>query len=137
MSSTARRRPTPFEWLWYAFGGRLSVRLRDWVRADLTGRTWVLRHVCRTLVQSAVPVVLLLTLLPGPIAVRVGTAMLGVIVAVYYSTTYVQQIRMGRLIKHGWPADLGIIESQRRDADVRRAADEAYAAAWRTPSDSA
>lgn len=131
--NTARRRPTPFEWLWYAFGGRLSSRLNDWVRRDLIGRTWVLRHVCRAMIQCAVPVVLLIVLLPGPIGIRIGTAMLGVIVAVYYSTTYVQQIRSSRLVRHGWPADLGLAETARREADARRAADDAYDAAWRTP----
>jgi hypothetical protein len=113
----------------------LGARLSEWVRRDLTGSTAWARHVCRALVQCAVPAALLVLLLPGPLGLRFGTAMLGVIVALYYSTTYLQQILTGRLVKHGWPADLGVVAKERREADVRRAADAAYAAAWRTPAD--
>jgi uncharacterized protein DUF5313 len=132
MTRTQRRRPTPFEWVWYAFGGRLSPRLHDWVRHDLTGRTWVARHISRALVQCAVPATLLVVLLPGPLGIRLGTAMLGVIVALYYLTTYVPQIIAGRLIKHGWPADLGQVTRAQRAAVAQRTADAAYGAAWRT-----
>ena len=134
MTRGERRRPTPFEWVWYAFGGRLHHRLANWVRRDLTGPTAAARHVTRALVQCAVPAALLVVLLPGPLGLRFGTAMIGVIVALYYSTTYLQQILASRLVKHGWPADLAVITKDQREADGRRAADAAYAATWRTPA---
>jgi hypothetical protein len=135
MTTGTRRRPTPFEWLWYAFGGRLGTGLRDWVRRDLTGRSWVVRHVCRALVQCAIPAAALIVWLPGPLTVRLGTAALGVIVALYYSTTYVQQIRTNRLIKYGWPGELGMTEQADREAGARDETERAYAAAWRVRSD--
>ena len=58
-------RPAPHRWLWYALGGRLPERHRGWVLFDTTTRTWGLRHVGRMLVQMAVPIVLILVLLPA------------------------------------------------------------------------
>ena len=40
-------RPNVAQWLWYAYGGRLPRRLSPWVLADLTRRTWILRHLAR------------------------------------------------------------------------------------------
>jgi hypothetical protein len=134
MSKAARRRPTPGEWLWYALGGRLSPRLYDWVRRDLTGRTWIARHLCRALAQWAVPALPLLLLLPGPLGLRLGASLMGLIVALYYSASYLQEIRSARLVRHGWPANLGIELKARREAATRQAAAEAYAAAWRVPT---
>ena len=34
-----RRRPDPLRWIWYAFGGALGPRYRQWVLHDLTCRT--------------------------------------------------------------------------------------------------
>lgn len=39
------QRPGPLWWIWYAFGGKLPDRYRDWVLHDVTCRTWWLRHV--------------------------------------------------------------------------------------------
>ncbi|MDV7268228.1 DUF5313 family protein, partial [Rhodococcus oxybenzonivorans] len=36
-SRGARSRPTPFQWLGYAFGRRLPDSMQDWVRNDLIG----------------------------------------------------------------------------------------------------
>src|ERR1043165_8525472 len=44
------QRPNPFQWLWYAVGGRLPARLGPWVLHDVTARTWVWRHAARGLV---------------------------------------------------------------------------------------
>jgi hypothetical protein len=128
------RRPTPVEWLWYAMGGRLRGGLAEWVRHDLTCRAWVARHLGRVAAQCALPAVLLLAFLPGALGLRVGTVLLGVIVAVYYSVSYVEQIRASRLVRHGWPADLGRVEQERRTRAARSATEAAYAATWRTPS---
>jgi hypothetical protein len=51
-------------WTWYAFGGKLPDRYREWVMHDVTCRTWALRHVARSLVQVA-PVALLLLVVLG------------------------------------------------------------------------
>ncbi len=58
-------RPGPLRWLWYALGGGLPARHRSWVLHDTTTRTWALRHVVRAMVQLAIPITLVLTLVPG------------------------------------------------------------------------
>jgi hypothetical protein len=58
-------RPAPHRWLWYALGGRLPRRNRGWVLFDTTTETWWARHVARTLVQMAIPIALVVTLLPA------------------------------------------------------------------------
>src|SRR4051795_1001241 len=42
-----RRRPTPWQWIWYAFGGGLPRDLAPWVLADTTARNWWVRHLAR------------------------------------------------------------------------------------------
>ncbi|MBO0839716.1 MAG: DUF5313 family protein, partial [Sciscionella sp.] len=56
-------RPGPLRWLYYAYGGGLGPKYAQWVLHDLTCRTWFIRHLSRTLAQSA-PAFLAL-LLPG------------------------------------------------------------------------
>ena len=46
-----RRRPDPLRWIWYALGGGLGPRYRQWVLHDLTcGTRWV-RQLARAVVQ--------------------------------------------------------------------------------------
>ena len=81
------RRPDPLRWIWYAFGGTLGQRYRQWVLQDLTGRTRWERQIARAVLQVApLAVVLLLTLGFGWIAwVGVGC---GLVLALIYSTAY-------------------------------------------------
>ena len=46
-----RRRPDPLRWIWYAFGGALGPRYRQWVLRDLTCRTRWERQIARAVVQ--------------------------------------------------------------------------------------
>jgi Family of unknown function (DUF5313) len=46
-----RRRPDPLRWIWYAFGGALGPRYRQWVLHDLTCRTRWQRNSVRAVVQ--------------------------------------------------------------------------------------
>ena len=59
------RRPGVLRWLWYAMGGGLPARYSPWVLHDTSTRTWAVRHVLRSLVQLAVPIALVLILVPG------------------------------------------------------------------------
>jgi hypothetical protein len=43
------QRPGVLAWLWYAVGGRLDQRHHSWVLHDVSCRTWLLRHLGRTL----------------------------------------------------------------------------------------
>jgi len=67
-------RPPLHRWLWYALGGRLPQRHRAWVLHDTTTGTWWLRHVARVFVQMAVPIALVLIVLPAPFGLRAAVA---------------------------------------------------------------
>jgi Family of unknown function (DUF5313) len=40
MADVRPARPDPLHWLWYALGGGLPPRYRDWVLHDATAPTW-------------------------------------------------------------------------------------------------
>ncbi|WP_086819692.1 DUF5313 family protein [Allokutzneria sp. NRRL B-24872] len=118
------RRPNPVLWLWYAFGGKLPARHRDWVVHDLTCRTWFARHVLRSLVLVS-PVLALLYLvfgvaLAGPGEVVLLALVLGMIVGVYYSLSYAPENADTRLTKYGFPR--GHATNTRREREARSAA---------------
>lgn len=97
-----RRRPGPLRWIWYAFGGALGPRYREWVLHDLTCGTRWERQLARAVVQ-VVPLaaVVLLALGFGWIAwVGVGC---GLVLALIYSTAYFEPAADHRLVKHGYP----------------------------------
>jgi hypothetical protein len=101
-------RPNPVRWLWYSYGGTLPQRYRDWVRHDVTARTWVLRHFVRTLLIE-VPILIVLFVvfglvidIPGP--VLWPALALGLIVGTYYSLSYVKESGDARLVKYGYPS---------------------------------
>jgi fatty acid desaturase len=98
-----RCRPDPLRWIWYAFGGTLGPRYREWVLRDLTGRTRWERQIARAVVQVApLAAVLLLALGFGWIAwVGVGC---GLVLALIYSTAYFDPSVDHRLAKHGYPS---------------------------------
>ncbi len=101
------RRPNPLLWLWYAFGGMLPTRYRDWVVRDLTCRTWLVRHFVRVLVVLS-PVLGALYLvfgvvLAGPPEVVFLALGLGLSVGMFYSLSYAPESTDIRLTKYGFP----------------------------------
>jgi hypothetical protein len=98
------RRPNPLRWLWYAVGGRLPDRYREWVLWDLTSPTWVFRHLSRALTQHSVW--LLLLLLPIPISLRLWMIVVAVSVGLFFSLSFMEDASERRLIKHGFPVGL-------------------------------
>ena len=107
-------RPTPWQWLGYAFGRGLPARLRPWVLADLTGPRWVRRHLLRTLTQWA-PSLLLLAL-PGPVLLRASLPFLVLVGCLYVSVSYLEETRAHRLLKHGIDPEVGTrADAGRRD----------------------
>ncbi|HEV7451645.1 MAG TPA: DUF5313 family protein [Pseudonocardiaceae bacterium] len=105
----ASARPTPLQWVWYAYGGGLPEYLREWVLHDLTCRTWVLRHFSRTLAQWVPSLVLML--LPGPLSLRVSLPLVVLLGALYVSASYIEETCEHRLAKHGFP--LGMAKEMR------------------------
>jgi Family of unknown function (DUF5313) len=129
------RRPDPVLWFWYALGGRLPARFGPWVLHDTTTRTWALRHVLRSFVQLAVPIGLVLLLVPGEFWIRGMAALGGVFLALFFSLAYMTETTENRVVRAGYPAGtaqatrdrLGQIRAdeesrRRRAAAARRAA---------------
>lgn len=102
----AATRPNPLQWLWYAFGGRLPDRYREWVRHDVTCRTWWLRHLARSLAQLAPFAVILLVVL-GSGWITWVAVVAGVLLGLIYSVAYIEETAEHRLVKHGYPAGTG------------------------------
>ncbi len=132
------RRPAPHRWLWYALGGGLPARNREWVLHDTTTRTWWLRHVLRAFVQLAVPIVLVLLLVPGPFWIRGMAAIGGVLLGLIFSLAYMTETTENRVMRAGYPAGtaqaarerFGLLR-ERQDAERRRAAAAKRAARYR------
>jgi Family of unknown function (DUF5313) len=102
-SATPLRRPGPLRWLRYALGGRLPQRFSPWVLHDTSTGTWFLRHVARTMVQLAIPIGLVLLLVPGEFWIRGMAALGGILLALIYSVAYVTEFLENRVVKAGYP----------------------------------
>jgi len=131
-------RPAPFRWLWYAVGGRLPRRHRGWGLHDTTTGTWWLRHVARTFVQMAVPIALVLTVLPASFGLRAAAAGGGIFLALIYSLAYMPEATENRVVKAGYPAgtaqalrDQASLVRQKKESERKRAAAAKRAARYR------
>jgi hypothetical protein len=131
-------RPAPHRWVWYALGGRLPARNRGWVLYDTTTETWWLRHIIRSMVQMAVPIVLVMTLLPAAWGLRAAAAGGGVFLALIFSVAYMTETTEHRVVKAGYPAgtaqaarDRAGLAGQQRESERKRAAAVKRAARYR------
>ena len=115
-ASEPLHRPGPLRWLWYAVGGGLPRRSRSWVLYDVSTSTWFVRHLARTMVQLAVPIALVLLLVPGEFWIRGMAAVGGVILALIYSIAYMTEFLENRVVKAGYP--VGSAQAA-RDANAR------------------
>lgn len=98
-------RPNPARWVWYAYGGRLPERYRDWVLHDVTCRTWALRHLVRSLVQLTPG--LLFLLVPGPMWIKAMPLLGCVLIALWCSAAYLEHTSEHRLAKYGFSLGTG------------------------------
>lgn len=98
-----RERPGVLRWLWYALGGGLPARHSGWVLHDTTTATWALRHVLRAAVQMALPVAVVLLLVPGPFWIRGMTALGGLLLGLIFSLAYMTETTEHRSVKAGYP----------------------------------
>jgi hypothetical protein len=97
-------RPTVLQWIWYAYGGKLPRRLAPWVLHDTTTRTWVLRHLSRSVVQLAPFIAVCLAVIPVPFGYRVSAAVGGLLLALMFSVAYMTETTEHRVAKAGFPA---------------------------------
>jgi hypothetical protein len=98
------QRPGVLTWLWYALGGRIPARFSPWVLHDTTTRTWAARHLIRSAVQLAVPIGLVLLLVPGAFWIRGLAALGGVLLGLFFSLAYMPETTENRVKRAGYPA---------------------------------
>ncbi|MFL6094539.1 MAG: DUF5313 family protein [Blastococcus sp.] len=99
----AAQRPNPAQWVWYAWGGGLPRHLSPWVLADTTGRTWILRHLLRAVVQVAPLMAVCLFVPPVPLAYRLSAAFGGLVIALIFSMAFMTETIEHRATKAGYP----------------------------------
>jgi hypothetical protein len=131
-------RPAPHRWLWYSLGGRLPRRNRGWVLHDTTTGSWWLRHVLRILIQLALPIALILALLPASWALRAAAVGGGIFLAMIYGLAYMTETVENRVVKAGYPAGTAAarreqrsLGRQQRETERKRAAAARRAARYR------
>jgi hypothetical protein len=97
------QRPNPVQWVWYALGGGLPRRLSPWVLADTTGRTWIVRHLLRAVVQVLPVMALCVFVVPVPLAYRLSAAVGGLLIALMFSIAFMTETIEHRVTKAGYP----------------------------------
>ena len=121
--------------MWYAFGGKLPARYRDWVLRDATARTWLLRAVLRGLVQvtpfAAVFVTLIVVFAHSWLIAVVGVV-IGVGAMLPYSLAYSEHSVNARLGAYGFPADHATRVRKERYKAEHADEDARYRATWRS-----
>jgi hypothetical protein len=133
--TTTPHRPGPLRWLWYAVGGGLPPRYSAWVLHDATCRTWFLRHLLRTVILIAVPVVLVAVFVPAPVGIRVLTAVTCGLCAIMFAVVHSIETTERRVVRAGYVGGTAeavrgqrAIEAQRAANAARRARRERIAA---------
>jgi hypothetical protein len=99
----SRRRPTHLQWVWYALGGGLPRELSPWVLADTTGRTWIVRHLVRAVVQVLPVLILCVFVVPVPLAYRLSAAVGGLLLGLFFSMAFMTETIEHRVTKAGYP----------------------------------
>jgi Family of unknown function (DUF5313) len=112
------RRPTPLQWIWYAFGGGLPRELSPWVLSDTTRRTWIWRHLARACVQLAPVIVLCLVVVPVPFAYRLSAAVGGLMIGLLFSFAFMTETIEHRVAKAGYePGTAARLRAERAEAE--------------------
>jgi hypothetical protein len=116
-------RPGALRWFWYALGGGLPERHSAWVLHDTTTSSWGVRHVLRAVVQMAVPIALVLLLVPGPFWIRGMAAIGGLLLGLMFSIAYMTETTENRVKKAGYRT--GTAQAVRDRAQLSRDAEGA------------
>jgi len=121
----ATHRPTPAQYLAYAYGRTLPDTMRDWVTHDLAGRGAVRRHVFR----AALPAFLVLApfwLLPASLYVHLEMTVPIFTWAVLMSLALNKVWRRHRLAQHGLDPNLVDAIRRQRDAHIHKDYERRY-----------
>ena len=104
----AATRPDPAHWVWYAFGGRLPARYRQWVLRDVSTPHWRLRYglqiVVRTLPFLIAGFVVLILLPDVPVGFALAGMGIALLFTLYFTLTSAGEFREVRLVQHGFRA---------------------------------
>jgi hypothetical protein len=73
------------------------------VLADITGRSWIVRHLLRAVVQVAPLMALCLLVPPVPLAYRLSAAVGGLFLALIFSIAFMTETIEHRAAKAGYP----------------------------------
>ena len=125
------KRPGPLRWLWYAFGGGLPARYREWVLHDVSCDTWMPRHFIRAFVQMSLVAVPVVLLVPGPLWIRLAAILLGWLVGLQYAMYFVDGSVERRVRRAGYPPGAAQAARDELHAEERAAAAARYAARYR------
>jgi hypothetical protein len=105
-----RPRPGPARWFYYAYGGRLPDRYRNWVLHDNTSRNWLTRHIVRVIAQALPVMVVAFVLLnlfsPVPAGLVAGVLVAGLLLSLFYAIGTARDLAAVRLARHGFPPDV-------------------------------
>ncbi len=71
--------------------------------ADTTGRTWILRHLTRAVVQMLPVVAICLFAVPVPLAYRMSAAAGGLLLGLMFSMAFMTETIEHRVRKAGYP----------------------------------
>lgn len=129
-------RPNAFRWVWFAFGGRLPMRHRDWVLQDAVSRTWLLRFATRALVRIAplvVAALVVLWLVGAEPALSVAAVALGLTVGIYYAMSYAPERVDQQLSAYGYGPGTAERLRQERSGRMTETQRERYERTWRRP----
>jgi hypothetical protein len=117
-------RPGPLRWVWYAIGGGLPPRYSTWVLHDTTTNTWVVRHIVRSLVLLAVPVLLVIFLLPASAGIKVLIALTAGACGLMFQIVHTIETTERRAIRAGYKPGTAEATRHQRAVDEQRAANE-------------
>jgi hypothetical protein len=105
-------------------GGGLPRALSPWVLADTTGRTWIVRHLLRAVVQLLPVLALCVFVVPVPLSYRLAAAAGGLLLALLFSMAFMTETIEHRAVKAGYPPGTAArLRAERAERDrVERAA---------------
>jgi hypothetical protein len=111
-------------WLWYAVGGGLPERYATWVLHDTTCSTWLVRHLLRSLVLLALPIVAVALFLPASPGIRLLIALTAGGCGLMFQVVHTIETTERRVIRAGFPPGTAEATRHQRSVDAQRAANE-------------
>ncbi|MDT4918548.1 MAG: hypothetical protein QOH89_3248 [Pseudonocardiales bacterium] len=117
-------RPGPLWWLWYAIGGSLPARYSSWVLHDTTTSTWIVRHIVRSLLLLAVPVLLVIVWLPASTGVKLLIALTAGACGLMFQLVHTIETTERRAIRAGYPPGTAEVTRHQRAVNAQRVAND-------------